>query len=368
MIFPCAAGSRGATNGAKRAVTKKKYSLIPEHAAQMDGWRDLWIARAMRTEPLTDGDRESMRAAVAGMYQAANLKPPAPERILFCPSPFVGSFASATYAYLLGKDPKAKLPHISEFSNGPMVPAGAERNKRWYRKGPAAKFARSIITGDFDINKAAMSMFSGGNMWAGWTAWVSFMRHVCKLGEAPYNVDYSKWHHYEEAAIHGGPRWMHADFCIISDFPELLQVDDDRRPHADRGPFCRWRDDTALYSYHGVRMPEWAMEAPESITVEDIKGEENVEVRRSMRTLYGEGRYLTDTKSVLIHADIGGARAKGAGPRALLKDDEGDQWLVGTDGSTGRTYYMKVPPHVKTCREAHEALCGFSEDKILNAS
>ena len=54
--------------------------------------------------------------------------------------------------------------------------------------------------------------------------------------------------------------------------------------------------------------------------------------------------------------------------RALLEDDEGVRWLVGTDGSTSRVYHMRVPSECQTCKEAHEALCGFDESTIVSQS
>jgi len=78
-------------------------------------------------------------------------------------------------------------------------------------------------------------------------------------------------------------------------------------------------------------------------------------------------RYLRESGAKLIDADHEGAR-KGSAPRALLRDEKGEQWLVGTDGGTRRVYYMPVPDDVKTCREAHCAICGFDESKILAKS
>jgi hypothetical protein len=51
-----------------------------------------------------------------------------------------------------------------------------------------------------------------------------------------------------------------------------------------------------------------------------------------------------------------------------LRDRSGDQWLVGSDGGTGRVYYMPVPQEAKNCREAHEDICGFDETRILAKS
>ena len=76
-------------------MPKKLYSFEdhPEHKEQLSAWRDKWIANAMSTKPMDDFDREQMRIAIKGLYEAADLKPPPDERIVFVPSPFVARFA-----------------------------------------------------------------------------------------------------------------------------------------------------------------------------------------------------------------------------------------------------------------------------------
>ena len=154
---------------------------------------------------------------------------------------------------------------------------------------------------------------------------------------------------------------------MISDRPELLLVDEQNRPHCDDGPFCRWRDGSMLYAIHGVYVPQWIVEHPDTITVESIRTETNAEVRRIMIEKMTPERYLWESKAVLVDVDHEKTR-KGAAPRVLIRDSFGDQWLVGTDGGTRRVYYMPVPQDVKTCREAHEAICGFDESRILAKS
>jgi hypothetical protein len=175
-------------------------------------------------------------------------------------------------------------------------------------------------------------------------------------------IDYTQWNHYEVAALHSGPRMMHREFCIISDRPEVLLVDDMNRPHNEDGPFCRWRDGVALYAVDGVYVPQWVVEQKEQITAADISAEQNAEVRRIMIRFYGEGRYLLETKARVIDAD----NSPTGIPRCLLLDGlSGIKWLVGTDGSTERSYYMPVPDEVATCREAHNAIACANEEHIV---
>jgi hypothetical protein len=139
-----------------------------------------------------------------------------------------------------------------------------------------------------------------------------------------------------------------------------------RRLHRDDGP-AYVSDVQDLWFWHGSLVPEHAVLRPDTITLAEIQNEPNAETRRALRTRYGESRYLADTGARVIAADIEAAR-KGSAPRMLLADQDGRRWLVGTDGSTSRVYYMEVPPEVETCEQAHRALSGFDERRIRQKS
>ena len=190
-------------------------------------------------------------------------------------------------------------------------------------------------------------MWHGGNQLSAWVSFISFFRHVTKLP-----VDYSKWQHWETLAEVSGPRIVHPEFCMISDRPELLTVDSENRPHNDTGPFCRWRDGSALYAVHGVRVPWWIVEHPERITFENIESESNAEVRRVMTEKYGAARYIMDSGAVEIERDDYGTLYR--------KDVPGDEPIVMVnvvnstpepDGSF-KDYFLRVPPGITTAHEA----------------
>jgi hypothetical protein len=133
----------------------------------------------------------------------------------------------------------------------------------------------------------AWYMRDGGNQWSGWSARISFFRHVAKL-----EIDYSKWQHYELCAERSGPRFMHPKFSIVSDRPEILKIDERNRPHCSDGPSHLWRDGWALHFWHGVRVPKRLIEAPDSYTKEEILALNNTEQRRALAERLGWDRYL----------------------------------------------------------------------------
>ncbi|MCC6716503.1 MAG: hypothetical protein IT555_01335, partial [Acetobacteraceae bacterium] len=160
--------------------------------------------------------------------------------------------------------------------------------------------ARNIGVGDFGLQCAAQAwkMWHGGNQWSGYDSYLSFFRHVAELP-----IDYTAWDAWETLSLHSGPRIVHDKFCMISDRPALLTVDDQNRPHADSAPFCRWRDGSALYSVHGTRIPAWVIEQPDRLTVAAIDAEENVEVRRIMLDRYGWAKFMQDSGAKRIDHD-----------------------------------------------------------------
>ena len=169
--------------------------------------------------------------------------------------------------------------------------------------------------------QSVWSMWAGGNHWSGTVAYLSFFRHVARLP-----LDYTKWESYETLAQYG-PRVMHAEFCLVCERPVRLTVDDQSRPHAEHGPFCEWSDGTALYAYHGVRVPGWIMDRPQDITLAHIAAEENAEIRRVLIERYGPGRYLMDVGATPIHADEYGTLYR-------LWHDEAEDLIVRVRNST----------------------------------
>jgi hypothetical protein len=197
--------------------------------------------------------------------------------------------------------------------------------------------------------------WNGGNEWAGWSCCLSFFREVAKLP-----VDYSKWIHYENAAIHAGARYMHENFWIASDFPTRLCMDDRNLPHSASGPAKAWRDGWALYYWHGVKVPREWIETPESLTPEIALTHPNAELRRCAAEIMGWDRILTklDARTVdkdedpmigeLVEATVEGQREKFLRVRC----------------GTGRNFALPVPPDMKTAIGAQAWIHNLPEATI----
>ena len=314
-----------------------KYSLTPEHRAQLKPHNDRWIAVAMRTEVQTDADREAARSAIRGLYRSAQLAPPANE--VFCASPttalLAGAMASGVWwlrdhpdrhAELFGRvlgehDYRSAIHEASARLHGVRRPAvtrdatdDATRVATDAATNDATRLATNVATNDATSDATNLAtddrlvifllrctrnwsrLWNGGNQWAGWLSYLTFFRDVPKLELA----EYAAFRDYEMAGIHAGPRSMHSMFWIASGFPEFIRIDERNRPHCLTGPSHRWADGRQLYYVNGTRVPRDMIEDRTSITISRIDAEANTEMRRIMIELYGVERYMRDAGAQLV--------------------------------------------------------------------
>jgi hypothetical protein len=112
-------------------------------------------------------------------------------------------------------------------------------------------------------------------------------------------TDWASWDALIDALWSGGPRIVHPAFCIVSKPPEVLHFDEQGRPHAPNGPFCRWADGSALYAVHGLAVPVLLAPTPDTITVAGADAVRKPEIRRAIIGQLGPERYLRDSRAAV---------------------------------------------------------------------
>ncbi len=322
----------------------KLYELTDEHRVQLKPWADRWIANAMSTAAMTDEDRRVSADAAVRLYAAAGLQAP---RVVFVPSPFVGAFAAGFAAAIWHNRKEGRA--ATEAAT--WAATWAATRDAWYTFPLAAmqEMDRSFGLGGFGLQCAAYTswrMRQGGNQWSASDAFCSFFRHVAKLP-----IDYTHWDAWETLSLHSGPRWLHPEFCIISDRPELLTIDEQNRPHSDAGPFCRWRDGSALYAVRGHHTPAWIVERPDLLTTEKIEAENNAETRRIMIERFpggGVAAYLRAANAERLDVD----EAHGTLWRKERPDDSPILMVQVTNNTvepdgTIREFFLRVHPELR---------------------
>ena len=339
----------------------KKYEFTTEHRAELKPWAEKWIANGMSTKPMDAEDKAAMVAALKGQYEAANF--PWHGRVVFVPSPFVARFAAgfASCIWYLRKTFGSEATdeatrqatsqatyEATRQATSQATDALADLSKWFVVDCDWLALATLLKVGKLGLRCAqeAWYMWRGGNQWSGWVAYISFFRHVAKLGES-HKINYSKWEHYEQATIHGGPQYFHKEFVMVSDRPRVLKVDDQNRPHCMDGPFCAWSDGSALFAVHGVRVPAWIILKPEQITVAKIEAEANAEIRRIMVDKYGIERYLVEAGAEEIHKDSTGILY-----RKEMPNDEAIVMVrvvnsTAEPDGTFKEYFLRVAPDLR---------------------
>jgi hypothetical protein len=116
--------------------------------------------------------------------------------------------------------------------------------------------------------------------------------------------------------------------------------------------------DGALVRWRGVFINRQIAFEPESITVEQILGERNSEVRRVLLERVGYSRFLKEARAEELDQD----KDPGGERRLVRVPMEGDEPLVCVMvkcPSTQRQYVLRVPPGTTTCRQAVAWIAGY---------
>jgi len=166
-----------------------------------------------------------------------------------------------------------------------------------------------------------------------------------------------------------GVWWGDNETVIMCRKADRLKLNDTNLLHCVDGPAIHFKDGTELYAYEGVILEKkWIMDHS-SITLELIDNMDDEEKKRVLIDLYGVERYLNDNGSEVLDMDMVHVYERNFAPRALIQSKRtGLKYLVGTDGSTHRVYYMNVENTANTCKEAHESISPLNEDGCIASS
>ena len=204
------------------------------------------------------------------------------------------------------------------------------------------------------------SWFFGGSLFSYWVAWITFAKEI----GLKYPDKQQKGLNLMATLCKSSFWWYpFKGFCVCSEKPKFI-FRENGRFHNVTGAAIEFRDGYKLWSIDGMTVTEQIVMMPETLTIQQIEDETNVEIRRIMIQRFGEEKYLIETKAVCIDFSAG-LGLQGSAPRALYVLPKGEKILFGTDGSTKRPYFMRVPTEAKTCSEAHRMISGLDDENRL---
>lgn len=167
-----------------------------------------------------------------------------------------------------------------------------------------------------------------------------------------YPYDREKWEILQELIVSCGWIYSYEKTCIVCDRPIKLSFDSQDRLHAEGKPAIQFADGWGFYSYHGITLPEkYGAVPPKEWQSQWVLQEYNSEFRRALIQGIGYVRVCEELQATELDSWA---------EYTLLKIDEviDDRerqpfyLLKMTCPSTGFIHAMRVPPDMRSAREA----------------
>ena len=290
-------------------------------SARLAEWRDKWLQIGLCTDP---ADRKAAQAGVAAAYHAANLK--APEMFVWLQSPLEGAVGS----WMLSQSDQVGDQVRDQVRAQVLAQVRAQVGAQvWAQVWAHQVGYASACWGQHD---------------ASWLAWLDYFRVVVAVASTERASGLIR------IAECCGWWWPKRGAVILTERPVHLARDERGRLHSESRAAIEYPDGWGVFAWHGIHVPKSVILEREKLTVEQVISEKNTEVRRAMRNLYGNERFMRDAGGEEI------SRSDKHGCRLLRLHLPGDpveiKMVELTCPSTGKVYYERVPPDIRDAVEA----------------
>jgi hypothetical protein len=306
-------------------------------------------------------DQIELAASVTDLYAAAGCEPP--RRILIAQGP-KDAFTNRESLQKTFKQSVNLNGILNKFSCS-LAHSCKEKYKAYFEEEGQIEL-RNMIFWDlnFQVSAAMASqietILTREHIWKGVSVhpgfsdwdWIGFYRTISESFDLDFEIPI-----FYPRLLDSGLFALIAesDFAIVIPRPEAIERNDNLVLHAEDAPAISWADGTSLYFWNGVAVPEKLILCPDDILAEDILGETNAEVRRCYQEKLGSERF--GHLLGLIELDRNTDRF---GHEQVLYRTRSKDKVVGdfiyfakvVCPSTGRNYFLCVPPGMKTVEEA----------------
>ncbi|MBE8996665.1 hypothetical protein IQ274_00125 [Nostoc sp. LEGE 12447] len=326
-------------------------NLTPEQEALIPVYREKWRAIALSTERI---DKEKAAEVVKAAYTAIGKQQP---EIIFCDSPYAG-----LKIILKKRNNKLNSNNINLNNNLINYISTAlvnKSSKTLYQLDRQVIRQLTIFRLDFIISeyvfekKSKFKIQPKMNLDRLWLKSQKLASDCCWLDFyiSVLNCSYSKirWKTLQSLSRFCGWISPFENLCIICDRPLHLRFDNENHLHAEGEPAIEFTDGYSLYSYHGVTLPEkYGKIHPQQWQATWLLTEENAELRRVLIQGIGYARICQELQAIELDTWQ---------EYTLLKidadvDEESIHLLKMTCPSTGFIHALRVPPNMKSAREA----------------
>lgn len=148
--------------------------------------------------------------------------------------------------------------------------------------------------------------------------------------------------------------------------PNEIHLNDEGQPHNDKGMAIKFQNGEGIWVLNGVYVDEQIVMCPETQTIDQIRKEQNEEVKRLRIERYGWERFLYGVNAQLV--DENQNDIEGTKEFLYLSNEDSMCCLLCICPSTGKEFALEVPPETRSCREAQSWLSNGLSDRIISAS
>ncbi len=358
----------------------KVKKLTPEQAALIPVYREKWRARSLSTGPI---NRSQAEETVKSAYSAIGLKAP---EIIFVDRPYEAAdiilsrvdnpsseLRSGFERKLRSQLEKQLRGYLgSQLESELHSQLQTQRSARLYTQLQTQMWQahRHYLAGEIGsqlLPQEVIDERSGDIYWQRlgeqfsnciqpelWAAYGSLLDFCISVLNLPHSYG-RNWIVFQSIVRDCGLIYPYDKVCIVCEKPIALSADSNHRLHAEGKPAVQFADGVSIYAYHGVILPEWYGRLhPHQWQSKWVLKEQNAEVRRALIQGITYDRICQELAVTELDSwqeytllsiefdDDFGIRGN-AKPVYLLKM---------TCPSTGHIHALRVPPDVRSAKEA----------------
>ena len=332
--------------------------FTPEQDALISLYREKWKSIALSTERI---DRQNAREAVKAAYQLIGLPEP---KIIFCNSPYealrlidvgagIGQFVkqlenqiSEQLVKQIGRQiiPQCwgylweQLGQGQLYSLSSEVAASCLVQLTEELKDNRLEYLRLILARDIPTAKIMRC---------------SRLDFCISVLNCTFNFQ-KEWDVLQSLVKNCSWLFPLETICYVCDRPVKLAFDSEQRPHAEGEPAIQFADGYSLYFSHGVSLPEkYGILHPQRWQAQWLLEEDNAELRRLLIEVIGYDRICQELQATELDSWREYTLLKIDVFDDFDRDNEYPTYLLKmTCPSTGHIHALRVPPDMKSAREA----------------
>lgn len=317
--------------------------LTPEQEALIPVYLEKWRGIALFTEPI---DHQKAAEAVKAAYRLIGKEEP---KVIFHDSPCTAF--NELWNKLGDKLWESQLRDLDELWKLLYKQLGNQLNKNLWEELENQLYGqldRPIFQLTYGLSEQLdidnINGYGCPEVWAGNSSLIDF----CISG-LNCECDQRRWTVLNFLIENCGWIFPYEKVCYVCERPRILSFDNQQRLHAEGSPAIQFADGFSVYAYHGVRLPEkYGKVYQNQWQSEWLLSETNAELRRVLIQGIGYARICQELQAVELDSWQ---------EYTLLKinsdvDVEPIYLLKMSCPSTGYIHALRVPPDVKSAREA----------------